>query len=245
VTVRALHHYDEIGLVPASERTPAGHRRYTGADVRRLYRVLALHRLGLSLADIAAVLDAPEDPDAMRLLLTAQLAYLDARAEAIARRRDRVSALLARVDGPGQPTPEELLTSLERGTALVDPRAYLTESQRAALARRGRELGPAMVDALREEWLGLVEQGRKLVRDGVPVDDPRAASLAARWREIAAELRGATEADAALDASVARAWQRHGTLIDQGVAERSGRLAPGDLIDVVGYVTRVDAEGGR
>ncbi|GII88878.1 hypothetical protein Ssi03_68680 [Sphaerisporangium siamense] len=36
VTVRTLHHYDEIGLVPASERTASGHRRYTEGDLRRL-----------------------------------------------------------------------------------------------------------------------------------------------------------------------------------------------------------------
>ncbi|MFD0476938.1 MerR family DNA-binding transcriptional regulator [Nonomuraea thailandensis] len=39
VTIRTLYHYEEIGLVPASERTPSGHRRYTEADLRRLYRV--------------------------------------------------------------------------------------------------------------------------------------------------------------------------------------------------------------
>ena len=43
VTVRTLHYYEEIGLVPASERTASGHRRYTDADVRRLYQVRALH----------------------------------------------------------------------------------------------------------------------------------------------------------------------------------------------------------
>jgi len=40
VTVRTLHHYDEIGLLSPSERTPAGYRRYTDADLDRLQRVL-------------------------------------------------------------------------------------------------------------------------------------------------------------------------------------------------------------
>src|SRR5689334_476473 len=52
VTVRTLRHYDEIGLVTASERTSAGHRRYTARDLRRLYRVRALRALGMSLEDI-------------------------------------------------------------------------------------------------------------------------------------------------------------------------------------------------
>ena len=37
VTVRALHHYDEVGLLAPSARTAAGHRRYSDEDLRRLY----------------------------------------------------------------------------------------------------------------------------------------------------------------------------------------------------------------
>lgn len=33
VTVRTLHHYDEIGLLVPSERNHAGHRRYSDADL--------------------------------------------------------------------------------------------------------------------------------------------------------------------------------------------------------------------
>ncbi|GAC00317.1 putative MerR family transcriptional regulator [Gordonia namibiensis NBRC 108229] len=40
VSVRTLHHYDQIGLVTPSRRTPAGYRVYDDADVARLYRVL-------------------------------------------------------------------------------------------------------------------------------------------------------------------------------------------------------------
>jgi DNA-binding transcriptional MerR regulator len=47
VTVRTLHHHDEIGLLAPSERTPAGHRRYSGEDLRRLYRIVVLRGLGL------------------------------------------------------------------------------------------------------------------------------------------------------------------------------------------------------
>jgi MerR family transcriptional regulator, thiopeptide resistance regulator len=47
LTVRALRHYDAVGLLKASERTASGHRRYTEADLRRLYRVRALRSLGL------------------------------------------------------------------------------------------------------------------------------------------------------------------------------------------------------
>ena len=63
VTVRTLRHYDELGLLVPSERTPAGYRLYAEADLQRLYRILALRRMGLGLEAIAAVLDADgQDP---------------------------------------------------------------------------------------------------------------------------------------------------------------------------------------
>jgi DNA-binding transcriptional MerR regulator len=53
LTVRALRHFDDIGLLCPAERSPAGHRWYTGDDVQRLYRILALRQLGIALGEIA------------------------------------------------------------------------------------------------------------------------------------------------------------------------------------------------
>ena len=77
VTVRALHHYDEIGLLSAGRRTASGHRRYTEEDVRRLYRIRALQMFGLPLADIGAALGNPaDDMGSLRTLLERQLLHL-------------------------------------------------------------------------------------------------------------------------------------------------------------------------
>jgi DNA-binding transcriptional MerR regulator len=57
VTVRTLHHYDEIGLLVPSERTLAGYRLYTGENITRLQQVVVYRRLGFSLEEIALLLD--------------------------------------------------------------------------------------------------------------------------------------------------------------------------------------------
>ena len=57
LTVRTLHHWDAIGLLAPAERAGNGYRRYGAAEVARLYRILALRRLGLSLEEVAAVLE--------------------------------------------------------------------------------------------------------------------------------------------------------------------------------------------
>jgi MerR family transcriptional regulator, thiopeptide resistance regulator len=59
VTVRTLHHYDEIGLLRPSGRTASGYRLYAPADLDRLQRVLCYRELGFGLDEIASILDDP------------------------------------------------------------------------------------------------------------------------------------------------------------------------------------------
>jgi DNA-binding transcriptional MerR regulator len=60
VSVRTLHHYDEIGLLRPSGRTAAGHRRYGSGDLQRLRRILFYRELDFGLEEIAAILADPD-----------------------------------------------------------------------------------------------------------------------------------------------------------------------------------------
>ena len=57
VTVRTLHHYDEIGLLVPGARTSAGYRLYSPTDIARLRHVVVYRRLGFALEEIALLLD--------------------------------------------------------------------------------------------------------------------------------------------------------------------------------------------
>lgn len=59
VSVRTLHHYDQIGLLSPSERSSAGYRLYNGEDAERLHRILVYRELGFDLKRIAEILDDP------------------------------------------------------------------------------------------------------------------------------------------------------------------------------------------
>ena len=59
VSVRALHHWDETGLVHPSRRSAAGYRLYGEADIMRLQQVLVYRQTGMNLTDIKTVLDEP------------------------------------------------------------------------------------------------------------------------------------------------------------------------------------------
>src|SRR6202035_3229814 len=58
VTVKALHHYDRLGLLKPT-RTDAGYRKYANADLERLEHILALKFLGFSLKQVRAILERP------------------------------------------------------------------------------------------------------------------------------------------------------------------------------------------
>ncbi len=60
LTVRALHHYEQIGILVPAARTAAGHRLYGPDSVQRLYLIGRLRRLGLSLEQVGQALDDPE-----------------------------------------------------------------------------------------------------------------------------------------------------------------------------------------
>jgi MerR family transcriptional regulator, thiopeptide resistance regulator len=48
VTVRTLHHYDELGLLKPSGRSKASYRLYTEADLARLQQILFFRELGFA-----------------------------------------------------------------------------------------------------------------------------------------------------------------------------------------------------
>src|ERR1700745_3394257 len=60
LTIRTLHHYDEIGLLRPSLPPAAGHRLYTAGDVARLQQVLSLRQLGFALEEIRDCLNRPD-----------------------------------------------------------------------------------------------------------------------------------------------------------------------------------------
>ncbi|MBT2421730.1 MerR family transcriptional regulator [Streptomyces sp. ISL-22] len=88
VTVRTLHHYDDIGLLVPSERSHAGHRRYSDADLDRLQQILFYRELGFPLEEVAALLDDPDADPREHLrrqheLLTARIEKLQKMAAAV------------------------------------------------------------------------------------------------------------------------------------------------------------------
>jgi DNA-binding transcriptional MerR regulator len=89
LSIRALHHYDAIGLLVPSSRTAAGYRLYTEDDLLRLQQILIGRELGLSLEEIRRSLDDPGF-DRRRALLEQRVA--------LTRRAAQTSEMLRAID---------------------------------------------------------------------------------------------------------------------------------------------------
>jgi MerR family transcriptional regulator, thiopeptide resistance regulator len=89
VTVRTLHHYDEIGLVCPSGRSAAGYRLYSAGDLERLQNVVVYRRLGFALEEVGALLDASGAD------LTS---HLRRQRDAVMSRLDELSGLVTAID---------------------------------------------------------------------------------------------------------------------------------------------------
>ncbi|MEE2034711.1 MerR family transcriptional regulator [Rhodococcus chondri] len=134
LTVRTLHHYDHIGLVQPSGRTASGHRLYEEDDVQRLYQVLALRQLGLSLEVVATVVAGAAS---LQEVLAAHRQYLDERLIATRRLRAHVVTLSEAARTSANASTADFL-ELIRGVVMVDDtvKKYFSDLQLADLAER-------------------------------------------------------------------------------------------------------------
>lgn len=107
LTVTALRFYDQAGvLVPVDVDPTTGYRRYAPGQVRAARAVAALRRIGMSPADIAAVLDVGDDPAAVHDLIAAHVRRLEEGVVLARREAARVGALLAG-SAAGAPTDSD------------------------------------------------------------------------------------------------------------------------------------------
>lgn len=226
VTVRALHHYDELGLLVPSERTYAGHRLYSEADIQRLYRIVALRGLGLPLDELAAVLER-EGPDP-RVTLRRQLDRIDSELELQRRLRDRVTRILGALDSGGEAPAEELINTIEVMTMIEK---HYSPEQLEQLERRRQELGEDGMERAQRDWAELIVAAGAEREAGTDPADPRVQELVRRWDELVEQFTGG-------DPGIRRSLQR--MYDEEGPKHASrGMVAP----ELAAYMARAREAG--
>ncbi|GAB3255662.1 MerR family transcriptional regulator [Chitinimonas naiadis] len=186
VTIRALRHYDDIGLLSPSGRSDAGYRLYNQRDVARLYQILALRQLGLPLADIGPLLTG--SGMALPSLIDRQFQALDARIAETVALRDRLGRLRTTLAQHHEPELDEWLSTMERMT-MYDK--YFTQAEQEELKGRADQ---ADIRAAEAEWPTLIATAQQLLDAGTPPEGPQVQALATRWRTLVLQFTGANAA---------------------------------------------------
>ncbi|MEF9926266.1 MAG: TipAS antibiotic-recognition domain-containing protein [Massilia sp.] len=170
LTVRALHHYDAIGLLSPSARSDAGYRLYNEADIARLHRILALRRFGLALADIGTTLTRADL--SLATVVARQIGLLTEQIQQAKALRSRLSQLQGQLDDGQEPDLADWLTTLEHMT-MYDK--YFSQEELTQLPIY------TQADDVEPEWQALVAQVQALMDAGTDPGDPQAQVLATQW----------------------------------------------------------------
>ena len=155
ISIRALHHYDQIGLLKPAHTGENGYRYYGREELLRLQQILIHRALDIPLAEIGAILD---DPGFDRLTA------LESQRTRVTEQADRLASMLRTID--------RTIAELKGDRAMKDADLYsgVIDSQKQAQyeawleEKYGPEIKPE-IDASRGKMDGLSEDERRAMMD--------------------------------------------------------------------------------
>ena len=188
VTVRALHHYDRLGLLSPAHRSDAGYRLYTDRDLGRLEQIVVLKFLGLPLGQIRSLLGRESALPAIllrqRRVLGEKRLHLDAAIEAIARAEQWLEAHKT----PDWPLFVRIIREIEMQNDTEWSRKYYSDEAKAKIEERRKLWSPELQAKVSLQWAELFADVEAALGDDPA--SPRAQALATRWRTLVAGFTG-------------------------------------------------------
>lgn len=179
MSVRALHHYDEIGLLSPSHRSESGYRLYTLNDLMQLQKIKSLCQLGFALDKIKGIL---QDKDTSLLSVIKQhienLSFEIEQQQVLIRRLEDLAHVL---EQSKQPSVELMYDTLKE-TVMLEK--YYTPDQLKELSGRKKQLGDAAIKDVGQEWKEIFEQFKKLYESKKLASSPEAQALAKRSQKL-------------------------------------------------------------
>lgn len=188
LTVRTLHHYDEIGLLKPSQHSAAGYRLYTAADVARLQQVLSLRQLGFSLEEVRHCLDRPDFTPVEVIGL--HVVRLREQIELQRKLCERLEKLADHFRTAGEVSADEFIFTIEVMTMIEK---YYTPQQLKYLEERRNAGGAEMEEATQkgpQMWADLFADVEAAMDAHVPPEDATAQDLAKRWLALVTLVTG-------------------------------------------------------
>ena len=185
LSVRALHHYDEIGLLEPSLRTEAGHRLYGGDDVSRLQQIQSLRAMGIPLDEIRRFLENP-DVSPLRVVYL-HLARLREQVAHQTRLMGRLQKVARHLESAESVSAEDLCQLIE-GMTMMEK--YFTTEQLEELRQREETLGAERMREAGKDWAVIIPAVRAEMERGTDPTSPKILELARRWQELVQAFTG-------------------------------------------------------
>jgi MerR family transcriptional regulator, thiopeptide resistance regulator len=205
VTVRTLHHYDRLGLLPASGRTQAGYRLYGERDLVRLQQIVTLKFIGLSLQEIKALLLDRTQPDLTATLRLQRLLLVE--------KRRRVEMAIQAIDqaewstqpgcAPDWKALKKIIEVMEMQSNMDWTKKYYSDEAQAKIAEGARTWTPELQAQVSQQWEELFAEIKAAIAKHEDPGGAKAQALAEHWSEL---VRGFTGGDPEIQKGVNRLY---------------------------------------
>ncbi len=191
LTIRAIQHYDNIGLLPSSGRTAGGRRYYTQDDLIRLEQIVLYKSLGFSLDQIKKqLLPWPNTKELLEMFKNQQLLLLE-RIEQLHTSFITIDVMSKMVHMGQQPPFHVLfqfLNALPGDDAFSKMPDLLTKEQHEALSPYFQDFEEIQI--FYHKWKELSIEAAVLEHMGIPPENTLAQDLAKRWWDMIMALTG-------------------------------------------------------
>lgn len=186
ITVRTLHHYDQIGLLSPSQHSESGHRLYNEADIAKLQQIVSLKQLGFALDDIKKLVANPNfNPvKVIQMHLASLKEHIMLQEEMYSRLEGIYNLLQTRQNV----NVDQFIKLIE--VINMDVKTYFTKEQLEKLNMQAELLGQEKIKKVENEWPILIGKVRAELEKGTPPDSPVVLELAKRWRELTGMFTG-------------------------------------------------------
>lgn len=179
ITVRTLHHYDQIGLLVPTLHSDSGHRLYSRQDIARLQQIIGLKQLGFRLNESKELLNHPHfRPDETIRL---QLRRVNEQILLHEELRHRLEGLYEMLRIQEDATVEQLIQTIK---VMKMTEKYFTPDQMSKIRKQGELLGSKKIKEIENEWLSLVAKVRSEMEKDTSPQSCEVKALAKRWKEL-------------------------------------------------------------
>lgn len=171
LTVRTLHHYDEIGLLVPSGRSDSGYRLYRDKDVAKLHAIQALRQFGLTLAEIGEMLAL--EGMTLSTVVSRQIQAMDEQISQAQQLRTQLKILESALLAGDPPEMGDWLATLDQ---MATYRNYFSNHELQKIFRNWKQI--------RDEWPPLIEAVRKAYKTDLHPDSIEVQRLAQDWMNL-------------------------------------------------------------